>query len=273
MLKKIVSHRFYCCISVSFLIGLFSLNVQGQYLYSKADAKAIQKNRQLGSASFENTDRKAHYNIGLFFESIYKKYKDSSIHAAVRHYQASVLSEGEIGLESQMAAFQLGRIYETGMGIPINYDKALAYYLVSGEMGKKYQDEIVKRICPSDSVVAYAVGVRGQQTDSVVIRFHPFCALASVGTMTTLSELALYLKANPHLNVRLSTSGPQETITSYYNLWTIINAGDRVCQQVRHYLMDQGVGVRQFSYSCHKVHRPSTEYQLIIELTETQEKD
>ena len=237
MIFSLKQHYWRCFF---FVLLVCCSKAQSQYLYSKSDAAAINKYRKTGVAAFQNYDRAALYKVGLFFETLYKKYKDTSITAAIAYYKASVLSEGELYDPSEKAAFQLGQIYETGIGTTVDYNKAAIYYLISGSYGSKQLEKIRDELCPADTIL-YSPQQWSTQGDSIVIRFHPFCQWKSSSARMVLEKLANYMKANPQASITFSIADPEEFVTSYYSYWKRTRAFEGIVKQVSEYLADHGV--------------------------------
>jgi hypothetical protein len=157
----------------------------------------------------------ASYARGKFFEKIYDTYKDTSINAAITAYTSVANIEGpENNLNSQRAAFRLGEIYANAKGTPRNIPHALAYYYISGGLGKKKLDAAKKRFSGTDSVV-YA----SASSDSLVIAYHPLLGLKNKQTLSAIDQLVALLRREPDRRLFISLEKPGTYYSAIYAYW------------------------------------------------------
>jgi hypothetical protein len=178
-----------------------------QYKYSKKDLILIQTYRVKAKA--------ASYARGKFFEQIYDKYKDTSMNEAIRAYTSIANIEGpENSLDSRRAAFRLGEIYTNAKGTPRNIPHALAYYYISGNLGKKKLDAAKKRFSGTDSVV-YA----SPSSDSLVLAYHPMLGLKNKQTLSELGKLVALQRDNPGYVLYVALEKPRTFYSAIYAYW------------------------------------------------------
>jgi hypothetical protein len=225
----------------SLCLGLLlaGMGASGQVNYSAQDLATIQQKRKQTQQALDTWDRKALYRLGLFYETIYKKYADTSMRAAIHCYEASAFTEGDLfNEESLLAALHLGQIFEQGTGVPVQTEKAMIYYFVSGNKGSKEFSRLRQIRCPADTVIYNSIG-RQHPIDSLVIGVDPFCSLRSAATGKALDLLAEFLKHEPEWQVQLLARYAGPGITAPYNLWVQTEALPRRCVEIRNYLVEQ----------------------------------
>ena len=167
--------------------------------------------------------------MGVFFEGIYDKYKDSSMNAAVRCYNIAASSESEYGnlKECYSAAGRLAKIYESGKSVPIDLQKAMIYYYLSdskhtsnyNSLGNPIHNtgfqRIKKNYCSRDIVSVFKTG---PMLDSLVFEFSPFCNIQGNRLNLALVELSAYLNQNPEKKVDVIIVGGPSIPAAQYTL-------------------------------------------------------
>ena len=200
-----------------------------QVKYSHTDFKTIQANRKQMFIAIEKWDRKELYQLGVFFEGIYDKYKDSSINAAIRCYRLASSSESEYldNIECYNAAYRLARIYEQGKGIPPSLHRAMIYYYLSDSKHTTSYNSLGnpennadfqrtrKKYCSPDSTSYYETGNR---IDSMVISISPFCGFQGKNLTAELEKLGSYLRQHSSINVNIRIRGDNSIPAAQYSL-------------------------------------------------------
>ena len=194
--------------------------------YSATDKKNILSKRKETTVAIEQWDRKKLYYLGSYFESIYDKYKDSSLSTAIRCYSIAASSESEYLdiKECYKAAYRLGKIYEQGKGVQTNPHRAMIYYYLSdstqrapfNQLGSSTQPDfqrLGKEICGND----YAT-FSGDKNDTLMIGYSPFCPLKGKSTFPKLDKLGEYLKGHPQKNIEITFTGDNTIMAAQYDL-------------------------------------------------------
>lgn len=193
---------------IVFLFTASHLPCAAQYGYSNKDLAQIHRSREKiieGKTSL--------YAIGRFFESIYDRYKDTSMNAAIRCYTFIANIEGpDNSKTSQQAAYRLGEIYANGKGVPVNLDHALAYYFISGEIGSKKLAAAKKRFAGRDSVAFVA-------TDSLVIAYHPLLGVKNASSTGAIDRLVKVMRDHPQRTLNITLEKPTTFYSAIYAYW------------------------------------------------------
>lgn len=214
------------------LIIIFSgFNAQSQYKYSATDrSKILQKRKELPKA-MADYDKNRLYKSGLFFESMFDKYKDSSMATAIACYRIAASSESEYGEDwhSYKAAKRLAVIYETGKGVPADSELALIYYylsdtsLVDTELALKEPSnnpsfqKVKQQYCNSVSQAQAGQGMNGM-ADSVVIHLSPFCRLPLAEARPVLKQFCEQLQKDPSKKIFARLAGQSRVPAAQYSL-------------------------------------------------------
>jgi hypothetical protein len=222
-------YRAVLIIIITIIFLLVSVCLSAQVKYSEPDKSLIFKNRKQANTAIKDWNRKKLYHLGVFFEGIYNKYKDSSMAAAIRCYTISASSESEYGnlKECYAAAGKLAKIYEMGKGVSIQPLRAMIYYYLSdtrhtatyNTLGNPTHNAGFQRIrnsyCARDIVTVFKSGSR---IDSLIIYGSPFCKNDGNRIKLALSELSEYLKQVPEKNVDVTISGGPSVPAAQYTL-------------------------------------------------------
>jgi hypothetical protein len=209
-------------------IGLFLFgSADAQYKYTPEDSAGIMRMRKWEKKAMKKSDRKLMYDVGFLYERIYRKYKDTSINAAIRMYKESAYAEGPLQeTESVLSAKQLADIYSHGIGTKRDPEQALIYYYISWFEGADSLEALKKRLGPIDRVEYGSA-----QTDSIVISFHPLVKIGSEATKKLMTGLEKRLRDHPEYMYRVDVILPNESTTAIYNYYMsqdlprIIDAG------------------------------------------------
>jgi hypothetical protein len=202
-----------------------------QYNYSPEISKSISEKRQEEKIAHDEWNRGALYELGIFHLNIYNKYKDTSLHAAIRCFTQSCFTEGELMDERSLkAAWNLGRIYENADGIKPDSLLSMIYYFISDSLGSTDLERTRAKFC----------------TDSLVMSINPFCDLGSATSIDFFEKLGREMQMHPGRSVHFTLRIPNEFINSYYNYWLKTHAFNKFSSQANKYMGDIDPG--RFSY-------------------------
>ncbi|HEY0355757.1 MAG TPA: hypothetical protein VGC29_06120, partial [Flavisolibacter sp.] len=189
---------------VVLMLMLFApFSLYAQYAYSAKDLAAIQQKRKEGARAEKNWDRKTLFHLGNFYREIYNRYQDTSMNASIRSYKQSCFTEGDfMEDEPLMAAFELGNIYEKGIGIEPDAGLAMIYFFISDSIGENRLSALSDRVCPADTIVHTS-----PSTDSLAIAVNPFCGLKNAATIHEIKKLAAMAGYDRKVNITLYMPG------------------------------------------------------------------
>ncbi len=125
-----------------------SATAQLQYKYSVADKQEL-KNANSKLVKLENLTEKQAYELGLVYERLYDKYKDTNMVCALKcfNYASCLEAHCEKPIYKTIN-FKLARIYETGKGIGADTLMAMFYYMGSTDAGLKHLAILRQKHCP-----------------------------------------------------------------------------------------------------------------------------
>ena len=222
-------------------LSLFSCNLLfSQTIYSKSDLLQITKQKKLLESALKDGNKNKLYQCGRFYEKIYAKYKDTSIQTAINCYKLITASEGPDYLDniSPLAAYRLGKIYETKGEDYSNIKSAMIYYFLSGDRGK-YKLETLKAIaCDKTEILHNSIG-KYQLEDSLVLKISPFCKISGEQVLASLLGLGEFLKFNPSFRVSITVSENTTNIPSPYRYWLRDNGLKKHYDYIKSYLVDK----------------------------------
>ena len=124
---------------ISIVLILYCQAANSQVKYSSSDLLAIKRSKTALQTAEKNWNKYKLYELGVFYEKIYARYKDTSMKSAIHCYKLVTISDGPDYLDeiSPKAAYTLGVIYEHGKGVPTDKKTSMIYYFLSGKKKKK----------------------------------------------------------------------------------------------------------------------------------------
>jgi hypothetical protein len=225
------------------LAGFFLLpfsqiaDAQSVYRYSAADRALLLRTAKQEQKAMDAYDRRGMIRIGQTYEGIWKKYKDTSMQAALRCYRYACLTEGDMSDYQLPVAYRLARIYDQGKLVPRNLEDAMAYYLLSDERGKKRLKQLTDSVCGLGTL-RYKPNRDYQPGDSIVFEISPFCNRLHPETRVTLQELAGQLRGAPAWLAKVEPDFSYPEIAAPYNLMTV-NFMWKNMELIRNFLVEQ----------------------------------
>lgn len=251
---------------------MFSIQLPGQYRYSKTDLADILSRRKMEKNYLNSKLRHDElYFIGSFYEMIYTKYRDTSIKAAIRCYERTLSLDFETEYDKNQAAFLLARIYEKGKGVPVDLSSAITYYFISKAEGLSDFNRLKEKYCPYGSVVKFPAADQ-QRMDSVVIRFSPFCKWTGNSLSTALDGLADYLTTHPAYSVKGIFSGKMPPMNFDYMVWLSDTSLAKKYEDMVIYLTEKkGISRSRIFEADHIEWKKDGGYQLTLQLLNEKE--
>lgn len=241
-----------------FIVLIFLLNdynVKGQSKYSPSDLLAIKQNRNALKVAEKKWNKSKLYQLGIFYEKIYARYKDTSMSTAIHCYNLVTMSDGPDYMDkvSPLAAYKLGTIYEYGKGIAVNKKKAMIYYFLSQTKGEKNLEKLQQTTCTNTEVLHNSIG-KYQEVDSLVLGVSSFCKIKGDAAFSALMRLADFLKVNPSFRISVSVSENVTGIPAPYTYWL----RDYGLKRHYHYVQNFIAGEQGISYE--RILRPEFHY-------------
>ena len=121
------------------LVNCFSkIYSQKVYKYSAADKLAISNaNKKTALMKDRQLSGLQAYALGLEYQRIYNKYRDTSMASAVKCFEYYSFGENEYTFtaKQKQTAYKLGEIYEKGTGIDRDTMMAIVWYQLSTTAG------------------------------------------------------------------------------------------------------------------------------------------
>jgi hypothetical protein len=227
--------------------------------YSPDDSQKIISSRKEVSKAIREWDRKKLYQLGVFFENIYDKYKDTSINTAISCYRKASSSESEYGnnMECYKAAEKLAQIYEEGKGIHKSLHRAIIYYYLSdtkltatyntlGNPTNASFQKMKAEYCTRDSVSLKAGPVA--KGDSITVGISPFCNTIGKKAEAALNKISEFLRENPESIVEAVINGDNSVYAAQYRLKVENYVLPELYKRFVKYFVDkEGISYERFS--------------------------
>lgn len=202
------------------LISLEKVAAQTIYRYSAADRALLLRTKKQEEKAIAAYDRRGMIRIGQAYEGLWKKYKDTSLQAALRCYRFACLTEGDMSPYQLPVAYRLATIYDRGKLVPRNLEDAMAYYFISDTRGKGRLKQLRDSVCGRNPLKYIPAG-DFRPGDSVVLQVSPFCTNLHPETRYMLQRLANQLRGMPGWSVDLRADFSYPVMAAPYNLMTV----------------------------------------------------
>lgn len=208
------------------LFGIFFLLIitfpvfSQEYKYSGADKKALESAVASRESAVNSIDRKTFYELGLFYERIYDKYKDTSMTSAINCFMIACYTEGDWLEDFQpKAAFRIGNAYEKGKGVEKDLIQAMGWYEYSTAEGKKRFKHLAEKSCEAFVPTTITVGKEKEPRQYVFkISVNPYCADLSKSAGSVLNAIAGLMKSDPETFLEVTIEAGKGMQTPFYNV-------------------------------------------------------
>ncbi|HEX2630663.1 MAG TPA: SEL1-like repeat protein [Chitinophagaceae bacterium] len=231
------------CFSKTYSQKIYNYTAADKLAIVNANKKtALMKDRQLGGQQA--------YALGLEYQRIYNKYRDTSMASAVKCFEYYCFGENEymFTVKQKQMAYRLGEIYEKGTGIARDTMMAIVWYQLSTAAGVTKAQGLQKKFC--DGPLSLYAG--DEKMNPLQAKYKllnratlglpalPSCRYNKEQIAAVVAPIAEAMKEAPHLVLWVDHSvNPYWNSTHSYNVKQELK---RVMDAVAVYLIDK-VGI------------------------------
>jgi hypothetical protein len=249
MTVQLLLRIFFLVLLTGWIIDVHSQKV---YPYTLADKTALANARKKAALMDQQmlTDKQA-YALGMEYQRVYNKYKDTSMQLAVRCFEYFCWEENDYTFTTQQksVAYKLGQVYEKGTGIKRDTMMAMTWYQLSTAAGIAKAKSLQQLFCGrplvlqvgSEKIVNPQQATQMLHTGAILsLATSPSCKYTMKQIEGVALPIAEFMKERPDALLNL-----EYNVSSKWNSTHSLNVRQRVnmvMDQVVTYLVEK-VGI------------------------------
>jgi TPR repeat protein len=221
---------------------------QKVYKYSAADKLALTNaNKKIALLADHKLSDQQAYALGMEYERIYNKYRDTSMPLAVKCFEYYCWEENEYSFtaKQKQVAYKLGGIYEKGTGIARDTVMAITWYKLSTPAGNTRSQSLQTKFCKAPlSLQSEDEKIDPQQAKykllsraTLALLSLPSCRYTKEQIASVMGPVAEAMKEAPHLVLWIDHSISDSWNSTH--TWNVKKELKRVKDAAAYYLVEK----------------------------------